>query len=153
MTTLTFQREELATPFWDEVYPLLRAHWAEVAHYQDIPLDPNIEAYYELQATNRIRVFTLRRGDRRELVGYALFFLSHNLHYRTTLQAQQDVVYVDPSERGTTGYRFIKDCDEALRAEGIKVVYHHVKAAHNFGPMLERIGYELVDLLYARRLD
>lgn len=153
MTTLTFQREELTPEFWAEAFPLLAAHWAEVAHYKDIPLDPHIENYSQLQATNRVRIFTLRRGDQRELVGYAAFFLSHNLHYRSTLQAQQDVIYVDPSERGTTGYRFIKDCDEALRTEGIRVVYHHVKAAHNFGPMLERIGYELVDHIYARRLD
>jgi hypothetical protein len=51
------------------------------------------------------------------------------------------------------GGRFIKWCDEQLRAEGVAVVYHHIKAAHNFGPMLERFGYELVDLIYSRRLN
>jgi hypothetical protein len=40
-----------------------------------------------------------------------------------------------------------------LALEGIQVVYHHVKAAHNFGKMLERMDYKLVDLIYAKRLD
>jgi hypothetical protein len=32
------------------------------------------------------------------------------------------------------------------------VVFQHVKTAHDFGPLLERIGYTLVEKVYARRV-
>jgi hypothetical protein len=32
-------------------------------------------------------------------------------------------------------------------------VFQRTKAKHNFGNLLEALGYELVDLVYARRLD
>ena len=51
------------------------------------------------------------------------------------------------------GERFIRYCDEQLRAQGVQAVYHHVKAKQSFGPTLTRQGYELVDLIYAKRLD
>jgi N-acetylglutamate synthase-like GNAT family acetyltransferase len=61
---------------------------------------------------------------------------------------------VHPEYRSTgAGPDLIRYCDEQLRADGCQAVYHHVKAAHNFGPLLKRMGYELVDLIYAKRLD
>lgn len=136
----------------DEMAPLLRGHFLEIAHYPDIPLDPDFAGYEAAAKSGGLRIFTARDGVR--LVGYAVFFVRHNPHYKGSLQAVQDILYVDPSFRmGMTGYRFIRWCDGQLKAEGVQAVYHHVKEAHNFGAMLERMGYELVDLVYARRLD
>lgn len=146
---LTFQQEVLSA-IWDDLMPLLNEHWKEIAHYPDIPLDIDRGTYERLEANDSIRLYTLRED--RELVGYACFFIINHPHYRSSKQAQQDVIYIAPKARGV-GKQFIKDCDEELRREGVQVVSHHVKAAHNFGPMLERIGYELQDLIYTRRLD
>lgn len=148
---LHFRRERLDDALWAEVTPLLAAHWREIAHYQDIPLDPDREAYAAAQAAGMVRVFTARAGHR--LVGYAVYFVRPNMHYRTSVQAAQDVLYLDPSVRGGAGARFIAWCDDRLAAEGIQAVYQHVKAAHDFGALLERMGYALVDHIYARRLD
>lgn len=152
---VAFAREPLRDRLWDEALPLLVAHWREIAHYQDIPLDPDQAIYQSAADAGILRCYTVRRdaSDRGELMGYAIFFVRPNPHYCSSLQAVQDVLYISPSARGTTGYRFIRWCDEQLRAEGVQAVYHHVKAAHNFGRMLERLGYECVDLIYARRLD
>jgi hypothetical protein len=49
-------------------------------------------------------------------------------------------------------YQFIKWVDEQLKAEGVQVVYAHVKSAFNFGSMLRRLGYQDHDVTYARRL-
>jgi hypothetical protein len=150
-SVVRMQRETLNDMLWREAMPLLTEHWMEIAHYPDIPLDPDRAAYASAEAAGMLRCYTARRGA--TLVGYAVFLVRPNLHYRSSTQASQDVIYVDPSARGGTGYRFIKWCDEQLAAEGIQAAYHHIKAKHNFGPMLERMGYELVDLIYAKRLD
>ena len=68
------------------------------------------------------------------------------------LYAVQDIVFIDPECRGG-GFKFIRWCDEQLRELGVNVVTHHIKAAHNFGPALERMGYTLQDLIYSRRLN
>lgn len=140
---------ETAAEVMDEIKPLLQKHWEEIAHYKDIPLDPDYDQYFKIESVDALRIFTARDNDG-VLVGYAIFFLRKNIHYKSSLQAVQDVLFIDPLRRGF-GARFILWCDQQLKLMGVEVVYHHVKEAHNFGPMLERFGYEKVDLIYARR--
>ena len=67
----------------------------------------------------------------------------------------QDILFLLPEFRGSTvGFRLVKFCDEQLRAEGVQVVYQHVKNAHPMlGAVLSRVGYEPVETIYAKRLD
>lgn len=131
--------------------PLLEKHYHEIAHYKDIELDPDFEQYEKLEQIGALRMF-IARDEQEFIVGYAVYFIRHNIHYKSSLQALQDVLFIDPDKRGF-GAKFILWCDQQLKAEGVQIVYHHVKSAHNFGAMLERIGYRLVDLIYTRRLD
>jgi len=146
---LALARED-AESIFDEIRPLIIEHYEEIAHYQDIPLDPDWDAYAAASRAGNIRVFTARAGGR--LIGYAVFFVRMNLHYKSSLQAVQDILFVHPDHRGQ-GLRLIRYADRYLKAEGVQVVYQHIKAAHNFGPALERMGYELMDLIYSKRLD
>ncbi len=148
---MQFQREPAITPLFNEMMPLLTLHWKEIAHFQDIPLEPDFETYAKLDEMGMLRTFTARDPEGK-LVGYAVFFVKANLHYKSSIQAVQDVIFIDPTVRGF-GANFILWCDEQLREEKIDAVYHHIKAAHNFGPMLERLGYSLVDLIYTKRLN
>jgi hypothetical protein len=147
---ITFQREMLSDVL-EEITPLLFLHWKEIAHFKDIQLSPDWNRYFEIERNGCLRVFTARDIDK-TLIGYAVFFAPVNLHYKEWNQATQDILFIHPEKRGF-GASFIQWCDEMLRAEGMKLSFHHVKKAHNFGPMLESMGYELVDLIYARRLD
>lgn len=147
-----FARESSDTVI-NEIAPLLENHWAEIAHYPDIPVGVDYDAYLRLEANGQLRIYTIRVGI--ELVGYALFTVRHSLHYQSSLQAHQDVLYLDPCyRRGRVGWKFIAWCDTQLKAEGVMVVYQHQKLAHPaLGAILDRIGYEPVDMLWARRLD
>lgn len=145
---------EACTPeLLDELLPLLVIHYKTVAHFKDIELAPCRETYLKLQEAGLLRVFTAREGAG-GLIGYAVFFVKPNIHYRYSLQAQQDVLFIHPERRGF-GSKFVAWCDEQLAAEGVQVSVHHVKAKKelNFAPMLEKQGYELVDLILAKRLD
>jgi hypothetical protein len=146
--SFNFKRERTHEIF-QEAIPLLNLHYEEIAHFKDIKLEPDFEAYQKLEESGALRTFTARdQSD--QLVGYAVFFIRHNIHYKSSLQAHQDIIFIHPKQRGF-GHAFIAWCDEELRKERVEAVYHHVKAAHNFGPMLEKMGYQLVDLIYARR--
>ena len=144
-------QEERPSEIWDEILPMLHAHYEEVGHYKDIPLDPDKSVYLAMEEAGAIKVYTVREEGK--LIGYAAYFIRKHPHHKDSLQASQDIIYVDPKHRGGVGKRLIKECDERLRELGVQVVYSHLKAKHNFGPMLERMGYELQDLIYSRRLD
>lgn len=147
----TYQAERLSD-LWPEIDPLLQAHWREVAHYQDIELDPDEEAYAEVEARGQLRTYTARENGR--LIGYVIFFVRPNHHYAGSLQAWQDVLYLDPEHRrGRAGVTLIRVAETRLRAEGVQVVYHHAKRTNRVGELLGRLGYELVDEIYAKRLD
>lgn len=150
MQELTFQIEQFKNIF-DEALPLVEKHYDEIAHYKDIPLNPDIETYKAMEEAGILKIFTARKGP--ELVGYAVFIIKSNPHYRTSLQAVQDVIFIDPNHRGI-GLKFIKWIDSQLsKIDNLQVIYHHVKAAYNFGPLLEHQGYELIDHIYGRRVN
>ncbi len=143
----TYQRESIAQVRGD-IEPLLVKHWEEIARFKDMPLDPHWAGYYAAEANGVLRVFTARRDG--ALLGYGVFFKG-NLHYISSLIFTQDIFFVLPQNRGLVGARLLMFCDEQLSAEGAQAVYHHVKKSHDFGPVLERMGYEAVDTIYGRR--
>jgi GNAT superfamily N-acetyltransferase len=137
---------------WDDLQPMLAEHWREIAHYDDIPLNPDRARYEALDDAGLLRVFVADIGG--GWVGYAVYVVQHNAHYADSLQAVQDVLYLDPEFRSAgIGRALIDECDKRLRAEGVQVVYQHVKLAHDFGPLLASLGYEAVETIHARRLD
>lgn len=133
---------------------LLRAHWHEVAHFPDIALEPDWQAYENAEAAGRLRIFTVRITG--ELVGYAAYLVNRNPHYLSSLQAVQDILFLAPAHRGARiGAHLIRFADTHLKSQGVQVTYHHTKAKRelDMGPLLKRLGYELIDNLWAKRLD
>jgi GNAT superfamily N-acetyltransferase len=149
---VTFTEQPLTAELIDAALPLLEAHYREIAHYPDIPLVIDRAMYLQAAAQGMVRVFLFFDGP--DLQGYAVFFVKTNMHYATSRQATQDILYLAPKYRGQLlGARFIDWCDAQLRKAGVQVVYQHVKTAHDFGPTLDRLGYERVEAIWARRLD
>ena len=150
--SVAFTLEPLTESLKEELQPLLEKHWQEIAHDLTIPLQPRWDVYFALQAAGALNCFIAR--DDGKLIGYAVFFINFNLHYGSSLQAQQDIVFIEPAlRRGTLGTRLLKYAEAQLKAAGVQVVLHHVKAKHNWGPMLERLGYSLADLIYVKRVN
>ncbi len=147
---MIFQRESIRS-VWDEMLPLMHAHYKEIAPFHDIELNPQKDRYVALCDASVVYLFTARSHSG-ELIGYNSFFVSPHLHHENSLQALQDVIYISPEHRGF-GAKFISWCDGYLKSSGVQIVMQCLKATHNHGPMLERQGYKLLDLVYVRRLD
>ncbi len=145
--SLTFHTERV-DEFMSEALPLLRRHYEEIAWNKDkIPFNPDVERYRWLEAANMLRIYTAREDG--VLVGYAVFCVTQMLHYQDVTQAQNDVVYVDPSRRGAMiGQKLLRDYAEgALKREGVQVVTLHIKVKHDWSKLAQRWGYETTDLL------
>lgn len=136
---------------WDEMMPLITKHYEEIARYKDIALSPDKEKYVTLNEKEFAKLFTIRNSG--ELIGYAVFFIAPHIHYSDVIHAHQDVLFLTKEHRGKmVGARFLKWCEDRLAENGVMWITQHVKAKHNFGRMLERIGYELMDLVYTKRI-
>ena len=149
---LRFAREISGAGLHQELIPLLQEHYDEIAQFKDIPLKPDFLRYDAIEKAGALRVYTARDDGR--LVGYAIFIVGPHLHYKTSLQAVQDVLFLtEKLRRGLSGLKFIKWCDKMLASDGVQVVCQHVKKARDFGKVLLRLGYRHADTLYVRRLD
>jgi hypothetical protein len=141
-----------------EIQPILRnEHWVEVGHYKDIPIDMQWDRYAMLQERGVLRCYTAREFLNEEfgekvLQGYAFFIVDKHLHYKQTLVASQDILYVRQPYRGI-GRSFLAWCDDQLKAEGVITVTHHAKPWFDYGQLFEKLGYEKAETIWARRLD
>lgn len=141
----------------DEIWPILRhEHWEEVGHYKDIPIDMRWDKYELLQKAGLLRCFTIRAPLNEELketvlMGYAFYLVDRHLHYKDTLVASQDILYVRKPYRGI-GHSFLKWCDGELKKEGVVTVTHHAKPWFNYGELFEKLGYEKAETIWSRRL-
>lgn len=146
----TFQRET-----FDEAYPdagpLLLKHWAEISSNPD-ELEVDTEAYRQCEKLGMLRVYTARNEGL--LVGYTAMFVHKGLHYRQSVQAIQDVFYVDPSRRGRMlGKILLNFADNQLFNEGVSIIYRSNKVQHpTLGKLLAHEGYASIENVYQRRV-
>jgi hypothetical protein len=149
--TVTFQHEKLF-PGFDEANKLLQAHWEEIAPYQDLfKLEPSVEAYQALEKAGALAIVTAR--DDGVLVGYFIMFCRPHPHYKSVMVAVEDIKFLSPNYRGVTGLKMIKFAEQLARQLGCKVIFQRSKAKSEHGPMYARLGYDLIDEVYAKRLD
>ena len=154
-TSVAFAADRLCPALIAELMPLLQAHYHEVAHYPDIPLDPNWGMYAKIAENGNLRIYTARIDG--VLVGYEAFFLSPSMHYRSATYACEDVLFVEKNARGARiGIGLMQFAHESLKAAGVTVVMHHTKSKEglNLAPLYRRVGgMEHVDDIWAKRLD
>lgn len=135
-----------------QLAPMFEEHYKEIARYKDIPLKLNIDKYSHIAGSGGFKFYVAYQDNL--IQGYAGFFVSPHMHYDDSLQANQDVIYIDKKLRKTgIGSKFIEYCDDELKKLGVQVVYHHSKVAADFGPTLKNLGYEHVENIYGKRLD
>ena len=149
---LTMGQETLAECLNDDTKALLLLHWSEIAPHQDLPLDPDYDAYARLEQAGCLRCYVLR--EQGIAVGYAVFLVMRNMKYQTSIHATADLLFLLPRMRKQLyGARFLSWCDDQLRAEGVVIVRHCVERTYEYGPVLERLGYEQEQVIYAKRLE
>lgn len=148
---ITFQTEPWSD-FEEEGAALCVRHWEEIALNKDaIKLDPDWQRYRRIDAEGLLSVTTAREEGK--LVGYQVYIVTPHLHYKSSLTALSDVLYLAPEHRqGTTGIRLMKAAEEALVKRGVQKVVQNVKLKNDWGLILERMGYSPIERIYAKML-
>lgn len=146
--SMIFQRETLSPELIEEMMPLLKAHHEEMDSI--LPLDPDFARFQFLQDCGALAVFTMREAQ--DLVGYWVCIVNHAIHSKNVLIAYSDAIYVKPEARGLEPIKFIKFVVAELKKQGVKVFDCLIKTQHNFGVILERMGFKQEEQAFTLRL-
>lgn len=135
---------------WDDMVLLFQAHWSEIALNKDkIKLSPDFNFYMAAWESKQLHIVTAR--DQGVLVGYYVFFVRSHPHYINSLTASADVLYLSPEYReGLAGMRFMKWAFQSLWDIGVQRIVANVKLHHDFGKVLERLGFSEVERIYTK---
>jgi len=135
-----------------ELEQLLTQHWRDVAFHEGEPPQPNWDMFATAADAGKLRIFTARVAG--ELIGFCAFLVLSNLHYKSSLQAVQEVLVLAPKYRnGPIAAHLILFAERQMRDDGVQVVYHKASQHFDIGPPLERLGYEVIDAEWGKRLN
>ena len=137
----------------DAIKPLLELHYQEIASFkEDVPLDPDFEKYRQMEELGRLLIIAARAEG--ALVGYSIFFLIPHMHYKSTLCAMNDIVFLRHDLRhGGAGIRLFKESERIVREHGAKFLSWHIKPINDFSRVLERLGYAHHEIIMAKILE
>lgn len=146
--------EESVTANIEKATPLMRAHWDEIARNKDVMvLKPNVGAYAALEAAGLLIGVMAYDGD--ELVGYSVSILNRgHLHYADLTTAMNDVLFVRQDYRGASrlGLKLIRETERLAAERGAQLVLWHAKEHTALAGMLPRLGYEVQDVVFSRKV-
>lgn len=145
-------KQEFVDDCIDDIQHLIQLHWEEIAlNKEKIKLNPDFEAYKELEGRGQLKIFTVRDGE--WLVGYFVVILGRNIHYKDHIFAENDIIYIHPDHRkGFAGYRLIKFAETCLKEDGVSVLKINTKVHKPFDPLLERMKYGFIERVYSKYL-
>ena len=140
-------------PYSDAIGEMVRLypeHWDEIALNKDvIKLDPDYDRYFQFEKLGMLHVVTARSAG--ELVGYHIFVIMFHLHYRQSKTATSDITYLKREYRqGFNGIKFLRYAFDSLKPLEIQRVYTNCKMHHDFGAVLERLGFKEAERIYTK---
>ena len=143
-----YAQERLTDNLVKELEPLVTFHHAEVSTFKDMDVCPAWDKYLAMDNAGMLRIYTVRGEGK--LIGYAFFILGPHLHYRYSVQAVEDALYIQPEHRGY-GKHFMVWCDNQLRECGAQVIYRGVPTTNDYSRILLILGYKPLEQMYSRR--
>lgn len=141
--TITFQEESYKVIFTPEFMELMLAHYKEVGGFKDsnkIKLAPNWDLYRTLGKNGNIVMFTIR--DDKMLIGYNFYMVASHPHYRNSIIAEADSLYLIPKFRkGYTGYKLIKYSIDKLKKR-VDAITLNTHVDFDFKSIAIRLGFK-----------
>ncbi|MDE2233455.1 MAG: hypothetical protein KGJ90_05090, partial [Patescibacteria group bacterium] len=141
--------------FWNEARGsgLFEKHYDEINLNKAIKLDPADDLYFALYKMGMMEAHTMR-DDKGVLVGYSVYYVQPHMHYKKSLTATNDILFVRKDcRRGLAGYKFLKYTVDEIKKRKPQRIFFHVKPHHDFGRLLERLGAKAFETMYSINLE
>ena len=127
------------------------AQWLESGSDRDfVPIDVDWGRYQALENAGSLKLLSARKDG--ELVGYAAFFITPHLMYRSSTHVICDSIYVDPRHRGI-GPSLVRAAEKQFKAMAgstqVRVIYS-AQIASDFPQVLNRLGYHARETVHVK---
>ena len=130
---------------------LLELHNQETSDEVGYEIKPSELAYQRIEDHGSLVTMIARSGG--EMVGYATFFVTANIHSNMELYAVHDSIFVRKEYRiGSNSIDFMRFCDTHLVSLGVGNIQWGVPARKGYDRIFSRLGYEKTQYLYRRRV-
>ena len=147
---ITYQEEKYSDCI-SELKLIYPAHYEELAVEKSIPLEPDYETYANIDKLGRITLITCRKDS--ELIGYIIFFVNTQMHYKSCIAAHEDIYYLKKEHRhGRIGIKLFQFAEEALKQKGVHRVIFGTKVYLDNSKLFEYLGYRFYEKLYTKLL-
>jgi hypothetical protein len=145
--------KEPPQPFTQDALELFEKHYDEIAERTDvIKLDPDLEKYDFLHKNNMLEIHTAR--DDGKLIGYSIWFVMNHIHYKKSITANSDVLYISPDYRkGILGMKFIRWTTEEIKKRNPQRIIFHMKPFLDYSAIVERLGAKYFEKTYSIVLE
>ena len=132
---------------------LLEEHWDEVATKDNgRSLKVDWDSFFLFEKMGKLVTIVAREED--EVIGYAVFIVMNQLHAFDSMAAHNDALFIKKEYRGSkAGYKLIKESERILGEVYPNILMlWHVKPALDFSPLLKKLGYSEVDIIYGKNI-
>lgn len=147
---ITIDKENVMD-IYEEMLPLLEAHFDEVGVYKEFTLDPEWNTYSCLEDEEDLVCYTVR--DNGKLVGYVVYIMHPSLHYKDETFAEMDVIYLDPNYRGgTTAAQLLMDAEDYCYNHGATMITMRMKVYLAFETLAKDLSYDKMEYVYTKYL-
>lgn len=145
---------EFAVELLDDIFPemadLFTQHYEEIAGHKDkIKLAPDMFRYTEMEKLGKLLICTIREQGR--LIGYSLYFVDTHIHYKHTLFAMNDILFLLPEYRKDgLALKLLAYCEVQMRRLGVDIAGIHMKTYASFDKLCELAQYDFTEKIYTK---
>lgn len=149
--TIQYTIEKVSECF-DEVLIMLEAHYNELSVTKGFKLNPDYEVYKQADKAGNVRVIICR--DNGFIIGYIIYFIGLNLHYKDCLLATEDIYYLKPEYRkGLTGIKMFKFAEKYLKTLGVNMIKYSTKVHVDNSKLFEYLDCKLIEKVFIKNLE
>jgi GNAT superfamily N-acetyltransferase len=140
-----------AFKFLEEFEQLFPLHYEELCVTKEFMYEPDYEAYRRIANAGMLRCITCRHYT--ELIGYIIFFVSPNLHYKSCMTATEDIYFVRKEYRkGRIGIKLFQYAESVLKDRGVQRIVVNTKIHLDNSRLFEYLGYKQTDKVFTKML-
>ena len=137
---------------FDEISKMFEKHYEELSVTKGFKLNPDYNVYWEADKRKTLRVILCK--DDNKIIGYIVYFIGLNLHYKDCLLATEDIYYLDPEYRkGLIGPKMFIFAEKYLKSIGVDMIRYSTKTHLDNSKLFEFLGCEFIEKVFIKKLD
>jgi hypothetical protein len=137
---------------FDEISKMFEKHYEELSVTKSFKLNPDYNVYWEADKRKTLRVILCK--DDNKIIGYIVYFIGLNLHYKDCLLATEDIYYLEPKYRkGLIGPKMFIFAEKYLKSIGVDMIKYSTKTHLDNSKLFEFLGCEFIEKVFIKKLD